>query len=283
MQIATIDYQSPQAGQNFAQSLRETGFAVIVNHPLNWSLIQSIYEEWLGFFKSEYKNQYRVRPEVKGGFFPSDLSETAKGETVKDLKEFFHIFPSGVFPQELSTTTHEYYAQALVLGKQLLQWIQDYSPVDVKNAYSEPLPKMIEGSEGLLRVLRYTPVETNEDYVRAAAHEDINLITLLPAATASGLQVKDAAGEWYDVPVEPNSLIINIGDMLQEASQFYYPSTTHRVVKHKNQDNQQERISMPFFLQPRGDVVLSERYTAGSYHAERMRELKVIQDGKILV
>lgn len=283
MQIATIDYQSPQAGQNFAQSLRETGFAVIVNHPLNWSLIQSIYEEWLGFFKSEYKNQYRVRPEIKGGFFPSDLSETAKGETVKDLKEFFHIFPSGVFPQELSTTTHEYYAQALVLGKQLLQWIQDYSPADVKNAYSEPLPKMIEGSEGLLRVLRYTPVETNEDYVRAAAHEDINLITILPAATASGLQVKDAAGEWYDVPVEPNSLIINIGDMLQEASQFYYPSTTHRVVKHKNQDNQQERISMPFFLQPRGDVVLSERYTAGSYHAERMRELKVIQDGKILV
>lgn len=283
MHIATIDYSASNAGQLFAQSLHDTGFAVIVNHPLDWSLIQSIYTEWLAFFKSDDKNQYRVRPEQKGGFFPTDLSETAKGETVKDLKEFFHIFPSGVFPHELSTNTHHYYEQALILAKQLLQWIQDFSPSTVQNAYHEPLPDMIEGSESLLRVLRYTPVDADHDYIRAAAHEDINLITVLPAATAPGLQVKDATGEWYDVPVEPNSLIINIGDMLQEASQFYYPSTTHRVVKYKDQDSQQERISMPFFLRPRADVVLSARYTAGSYHAERMRELKVIQDGKILL
>lgn len=283
MHIATIDYSASNAGQLFAQSLHDTGFAVIVNHPLDWSLIQSIYTEWLAFFKSDAKNQYRVRPEQKGGFFPTDLSETAKGETVKDLKEFFHIFPSGVFPHELSTNTHHYYEQALILAKQLLQWIQDFSPSTVQNAYHEPLPDMIEGSESLLRVLRYTPVDADHDYIRAAAHEDINLITVLPAATAPGLQVKDATGEWYDVPVEPNSLIINIGDMLQEASQFYYPSTIHRVVKYKDQDSQQERISMPFFLQPRADVVLSARYTAGSYHAERMRELKVIQDGKILL
>lgn len=283
MHIATIDYSASNAGQLFAQSLHDTGFAVIVNHPLDWPLIQSIYTEWLAFFKSDAKNQYRVRPEQKGGFFPTDLSETAKGETVKDLKEFFHIFPSGVFPHELSTNTHHYYEQALILAKQLLQWIQDFSPSNVQNAYHEPLPAMIDGSESLLRVLRYTPVDVDHDYIRAAAHEDINLITILPAATAPGLQVKDATGEWYDVPVEPNSLIINIGDMLQEASQFYYPSTTHRVVKYKDQDRLQERISMPFFLQPRGDVVLSARYTAGSYHAERMRELKVIQDGKILL
>lgn len=283
MHIATIDYTHPEAGAAFAQSLRETGFAVIINHPLDWSLIQSIYTEWLTFFKSEYKNNYRVRPEQKGGFFPTDLSETAKGETVKDLKEFFHIFPSGVFPSELSALSLNYYQQAFGLAKNLLQWIQEFTPEHIRAAYSEPLPSMIEGAEGLLRVLRYTPVATDQDYVRAAAHEDINLITILPAATAPGLQVKNAAGEWYDVPVEPNSLVINIGDMLQEASQFFYPSTTHRVVKFKDQDAQQERISMPFFLQPRGDVVLSSRYTAGEYHAERMRELKVIQDGKILL
>ncbi|WP_130802722.1 2OG-Fe(II) oxygenase family protein [Acinetobacter ihumii] len=283
MQIATIDYQAPHAAQLFTQSLRQTGFAVIVHHPLDWDLIQSIYVEWLNFFQSEGKHQYRVRPDMKGGFFPADLSETAKGQTVKDLKEFFHIFPSGVFPEHLSNQTHQYYQQALLLAKQLLQWIQDFSPADVQKNYSEPLPQMIEGSESLLRILRYTPIDTQDDYVRAAAHEDINLITILPAATAPGLQVKDISGQWYDVPVEPNSIIINIGDMLQEASQFYYPSTTHRVVKYKNQDLEQERIAMPFFLQPRKDVVLSERYTAGAYHTQRMQELKVIQDGKILL
>lgn len=147
MHIATIDYSASNAGQLFAQSLHDTGFAVIVNHPLDWPLIQLIYTEWLAFFKSDAKNQYRVRPEQKGGFFPTDLSETAKGETVKDLKEFFHIFPSGVFPHELSTNTHHYYEQALILAKQLLQWIQDFSPSNVQNAYHEPLPAMIEGSE----------------------------------------------------------------------------------------------------------------------------------------
>ncbi|MBF7685202.1 isopenicillin N synthase family oxygenase [Acinetobacter sp. B10A] len=282
MYIATVDYQSEDAAQKFAQSLRESGFAVLVNHPLDWSQIQSIYDEWLDFFRSEDKKNYLVSPHKKGGLFSTALSETAKGETQKDPKEFFHIFKTGIYPTELSDNALTYYEHAHVLAKQLLTWIQQESPVDIQKFYSEPLPQMIEGSESLLRILRYTPIASTQDYVRAAAHEDINLITILPAATAKGLQVKNKKGEWLDIPVEPNSLIINIGDMLQEASQNYYPSTTHRVIKHKN-DVELERISMPFFLQPRPDVVLSHRYTAGQYHTERMQELKVVQNGKVLV
>ncbi|MBF7687115.1 isopenicillin N synthase family oxygenase [Acinetobacter rathckeae] len=282
MYIATVDYQSPDAKIKFTQSLKDSGFAVLINHPLDWSQIQAIYDEWLVFFRSEHKKNYLVSSHKKGGLFSTALSETAKGETKKDPKEFFHIFKTGVYPLEVSNNALCYYDQAHDLAKQLLGWIQQQSPVDVQQLYSEPLPNMIEGSESLLRILRYTPIASTQDYVRAAAHEDINLITILPAATAKGLQVKNKAGEWLDIPVEPNSLIINIGDMLQEASQGYYPSTTHRVIKHKN-DVELERISMPFFLQPRPDVVLSKRYTAGQYHTERMQELKVIQDGKVLV
>ena len=88
MHIATIDYTHPEAGAAFAQSLRETGFAVIINHPLDWSLIQSIYTEWLTFLNLSIKTITVFAPN-KRRIFPTDLSETAKGETVKDLKEFF--------------------------------------------------------------------------------------------------------------------------------------------------------------------------------------------------
>lgn len=282
MQIATVDYRAVNAAEQLTQSLKKSGFAVLTHHPLDWSQIQAIYDEWIKFFRSEYKYKYIVSVDKKGGLFSTDLSETAKGETKKDPKEFFHIFKTGVYPAELSKRALEYYDQAHILAKQLLGWIQQESPKHIRQAYSQPLSEMIEDSESLLRILRYTPIESTTDYIRAAAHEDINLITILPAATARGLQVKNQEGQWLDIPVEPNALIINIGDMLQEASQHYYPSTTHRVIKHRH-DSELERISMPFFLQPRHDVILSERYTAGEYHTERMQALKVIKDGQVLL
>lgn len=276
MYIDTVDYCDEHAAQKFTQSLKNSGFAVLVNHPLPWSVIESVYQEWFAFFRSESKYNYEVTPSQKGGLFTTVLSETAKGETRKDLKEFFHIFQQGVYPKEVSNTALAYYEMAHQLAQELLQWIDVHSPSDVREGFSQPLSKMIEGSESLLRILRYTPIETDQEYIRAAAHEDINLITILPAATARGLQVKTQAGQWVDIPVEPNSLIVNIGDMLQEASQGYYPSTTHRVIKPQD-EKELERISMPFFLQPRADVVLSKRYTAGTYHAERMKELKLFK------
>ena len=112
--------------------------------------------------------------------------------------------------------------------------------------------------------------------IRAAAHEDINLLTILPASNEPGLQVKGSDGEWMDVPCDFGTLIINIGDMLQEASRGYYPSTTHRVINPTGGSAAKSRISLPLFLHPRPDVVLSERHTAHSYLMERLRELGVI-------
>jgi isopenicillin N synthase-like dioxygenase len=114
------------------------------------------------------------------------------------------------------------------------------------------------------------------DAIRAAAHEDINLITILPAANEPGLQVKGKDGEWIDVPCDFGSLIVNIGDMLQEASAGYYPSTTHRVINPDGTDMTKARISLPLFLHPRPDVVLSRRHTAETYLQERLKELGVI-------
>ncbi|MCD8476174.1 MAG: isopenicillin N synthase family oxygenase [Shewanella fodinae] len=279
MKLETIDFRAADAPQRFVESLHHTGFGVLSNHPIAQQLVQEIYQEWQAFFLSEAKEQYLFNPSTQDGFFPSRVSETAKGYSVKDIKEYFHVYPWGQIPPELKTKILDYYQQANAFAAQLLDWVERYSPTAVAANYSEPLSQMIKDSQKtLLRVLHYPPMTGNETpgAIRAAAHEDINLLTVLPAANEPGLQVKSLEGEWLDVPSDFGNIIINIGDMLQEASDGYFPSTTHRVINPKGADMAKSRISLPLFLHPRPEVVLSERYTADSYLLERLRELGVI-------
>ena len=135
---------------------------------------------------------------------------------------------------------------------------------------------MIAGSrQTLLRILRYPPLRGDEPAgaMRAAAHEDINLLTVLPAAREPGLQVLGRDGLWRDVPGDAGWLVINTGDMLQEASGGVFPSTTHRVARPVGEAAQRARLAMPLFLHPRPEVRLSARHTAASYLDERLREL----------
>ncbi|TMP03532.1 2OG-Fe(II) oxygenase, partial [Pseudoalteromonas ruthenica] len=103
----------------------------------------------------------------------------------------------------------------------------------------------------------------------------INLLSVLSAGNEPGLQEQTKEGCWFDVPSDFGNLIITIGDMLQEASGDYFPSTIHRVINPTGKASTKSRISLPLFLHPRPDVVLSERYTADSYLQERLRELGV--------
>ncbi|MDZ7919797.1 2OG-Fe(II) oxygenase family protein [Rhodoferax sp.] len=277
MHLPIVDFTSPDAPQAFCKSLHETGFGVLKNHPLNQDLVESIYAEWLAFFKTEAKHQYPHDPAKHDGYFSPSVSETAKNNTKKDLKEFFHIYPWGRYPAEVSDAAQRYYADGAALAATLLRWVEDYSPLEVRARYSMPLPQMIEGSDHtLLRVLHYPPLRGDEEpgAVRAAAHGDINLLTILPAATEPGLQVLGKDNAWFDVPCDFGLLIVNIGDMLQEASGHYYPSTVHRVLNPTGEGAKKSRISLPLFLHPRREVVLSERYTVESYFNERMEELR---------
>ena len=170
-----------------------------------------------------------------------------------------------------------YYDDTIALASKLLGWVEANTPDDITARLSEPLSDMIVGSEQtLLRILHYPPLPDaiEPGAIRAGAHEDINLLTVLPAANEPGLQVLGRNGDWIDVPCDFGNLIINIGDMLQEATARYYPSTTHRVINPHGADATRSRISLPLFLHPRPDVVLSERYSAGSYLAERLEELR---------
>lgn len=277
MQFPIVDFLNPNAPAQFCQSLHHTGFGVLKNHPLQHDLVSDIYTEWLEFFSSDAKHQYAWNPDKLDGYFSSAVSETAKGSAAKDLKEFFHIYPWGRYPAQVSDAARRYYAQGNQLAATLLQWVEDGSPPEVKARYSMPLPQMIAGcNETLLRVLHYPPLRGDEPAgsERAAAHTDINLLTILPAATEPGLQVLGQDKAWYDVPRDFGLLIVNVGDMLEEASGHYYPSTVHRVLNPVGPSAQKSRVSLPLFLHPRREVTLSERYTVGSYFEERMRELR---------
>jgi isopenicillin N synthase-like dioxygenase len=277
MNVEVVDYQSPEAPQAFTRSLRHTGFAVLVNHPLPQSLVQQIYDEWLAFFDSDAKYQYRYSQQSQDGYFGPDVSETAKGNTVKDIKEFFHVYPWGQYPSQVSDATLRYAAQATDIAMTLLGWVQDNTPAQVSAGFSRPLPQMMDGSTNtLLRVLRYPPLRGDEppNAVRAASHEDINLLTVLPAANEPGLQVRDINGTWHDVPCDFGSIAINSGDMLQLASNGYYPSTSHRVMNPTGPGATRSRLSLPLFLHPADDVVLADGRTAKSFLQERIAELR---------
>jgi isopenicillin N synthase-like dioxygenase len=276
MQLPVVDFTSSRAPHDFCESLHATGFGVLKNHPLQQAQVQGIYAEWLAFFQSQAKHQYTYDPVRYDGYFSPTVSETAKNHTYKDLKEFFHVYPWGRYPTEVSDAALRYYGQGQALAATLLQWVEDCSPEPVRARYSMPLPAMIEGcDQTLLRVLHYPPLQGDEEpgAVRAAAHGDINLLTILPAATEPGLQVLGKDSAWHDVPCDFGLLIVNIGDMLAEASGNYYPSTIHRVLNPSGADRLKSRISLPLFLHPLREVVLSERHTADSYFKERMAEL----------
>jgi isopenicillin N synthase-like dioxygenase len=278
MQVKVVDYRAADAAEQFTRSLHETGFGVLVNHPIQQALVEKIYADWLSFFNGQDKHQYAFSKEKQDGYFSTEISETAKGFTQKDIKEYFHIYPWGRIPEPLRADAMSYYEQANALAAELLSWVERYTPPAIAQLYREPLSQMIRDSQlTLLRVLRYPPLTGQEPAgsLRAAPHGDINLLTILPAANEPGLQVFGKDGQWFDVPCDFGTLIINIGDMLQEASQGYYPSTQHRVVNPTGEGAKRSRVSLPLFLHPRDEVVLSDRYTAHSYLEERLRELGV--------
>jgi hypothetical protein len=274
MDFLKVDYRDALAPAKFSEMLQQTGFVVLTNHAIANDLIFETYREWGSFFASPEKNVYKFDPKIQSGYFPFQ-TEQAKGYDRPDLKEFYHFYPWGGLPDGMSDRTLRLYDLLVELATELLGWIESApnSPPILKGLHEA----IAESRETLLRILHYPPLpDMPQGAMRAAAHEDINLITLLPAATATGLELCDRAGNWQAVPCDAGDLIVNIGDMLQLASQGYYPSATHRVVNPVGEDTLKSRYSMPLFLHPRPDVVLSEGITARDYLQQRLREIGLL-------
>jgi isopenicillin N synthase-like dioxygenase len=281
MNILKVDYQSQNASEQFAQSLRETGFAVITNHPIEMAEIQEVYTLWAEFFNSEIKKDYLYNPKTQDGYFPIGM-ETAKGYSIADIKEFYHIYAQGRIPEFLRATTFELRAKMMGMSKNLLSWLQKETPEALRKVYDRPLPDMLSEDRTLYRILNYPGLTGSEQAgaIRAAAHEDINLITLLPAASENGLQVQDVNDNWHDVPCDYGSISINSGDMLDMASNGYFPSTSHRVINPEGAKTESARMSMPMFVHPKADVLLKPNFTANDFLTDRLKVIGLREEVK---
>ena len=273
--LRIVDLNSVTAGADVTQSLLDCGFVVVENHAISLDELRVFYEAWAHFFLSDERDDYLVDPESQSGYFPAASAETAKNSEAQDLKEYFQYRPECSMPALLRSMTTHYYDELFSLGKTVLGWIEQYSPSSLWQSLDQPLAEYLVPGRTMLRVLRYPPLTGNEPggAIRAAAHEDIDFITLLPAATMPGLEIKPKGNGWLPVNAPAGSIIINMGDMMQELTQGALPSTTHRVVNLEGADASLARITAPLFCHPKDDLVLSERYTAGEYLDKRLSQI----------
>ncbi len=251
------------------EGLKEFGFFILKDHNLKPHLLRHAYQLSKDFFTlplSE-KQKYIVPGDNGQTGYTAFGVEHAKDSNVADLKEFWHVgrtldskhpyysqFSQNIWPKidNFKEVFLEVYKELDFCGDIILEAL--CLSLDLEANYFK---KLTNDGNSILRLLHYPPVPKDCDpkAIRAAAHEDINLITLLVSASASGLQLKDRDGTWLDVNAEENQIIVDSGDMLARITNDILPSTTHRVINPTN--NNLSRYSMPFFLQPNPDAVLS--------------------------
>ena len=268
MEIKVCNLRSNEFESDLVESVTNTGFAVLTHHGIDHEFIKETAMAWRLFFLNSqaYKNAYVNSLDPNMGF-KGMKQEKAMGAKKADLKEFFHWRPGQKMPHEAWALTQHMFCQLEDIGMKIL------ATLDKQGGRSDYQDSCWESDNTLFRPLYYPAMDFSQepDAVRAAAHEDINHITLLVAASASGLQVKDTQGNWHNVPHEENSLVLNIGDMLQLASGGRYRSTTHRVVNPNS--SRSDRVSMPLFIHPRGSTILAQGINAQEYLSQRLAEI----------
>jgi isopenicillin N synthase-like dioxygenase len=256
--------------QAVGDALNTLGFFAVSDHGIEDSLIRSAYEKAAAFFAQppEVKKAYEDPTQKGQRGYTSFGREHAKGSAQPDLKEFWHVgqqidanhalapvYGLNVWPSEVDgfrQTMLDFFAQLEACAKTLLQACALYIG-EAPNLLSD----MVMDGDSIVRLIHYPPIPEDAPVqaVRAAAHEDINFITLLVEATAPGLELLQRDGKWRPVFAQHGQIVVDSGDMLQHLTNGLYRATTHRVV---NPDNsREERFSMPFFVHPRPEVDLT--------------------------
>ena len=303
--VPTLDISKFTNGDNddiknfsddLGSSFNQTGFAIIKNHGLTQEITSNLYSTIQSFFKldDEKKIKYYF-PELYGqrGYVVKG-QEHAKGSAKGDLKEFFHIGnpaisnPKNIWPIEVDNF-EEIGTNAFLtlenIGLTLLKAIAIYLHLE-----EDYFTSKVKGGESIMRSIHYYPLKAEDiedGAVRAAAHGDINLITLLMGASADGLEILTKDEKWIPIISEPDQLVINVGDMLERLTNKKLMSTVHRVVNPSREKLNTSRYSIPFFMHPKPDMDLSclgnciddqnpksfDDITAGQFLEERLKDI----------
>ena len=308
--IATLSLagskRDPQGfAEEFGASFAHYGFAVVTDHGLDPALVARGWAMTKGYFdQPEAVKRTHMLPGRAGarGYTPFG-TEIAKDAAAHDLKEFFHVgrdlppghlyrssMPDNVWPGEpegFRETFQALYAAFDDVGQRLLSGIALYLGLGV-----DGLEDPVRLGNSVLRLLHYPPVTSDAPGIRAEAHEDINLITLLLGAEEAGLEILRPDGSWLGVAPPAGALVVNVGDMLQRLTNHVMPSTTHRVRNPASERRGHARYSMPFFVHLRSDYEIRtlpgcidakspDRYPepifADDYLTQRLREIGLLK------
>lgn len=287
--------------QQLGAAYEEIGFVALRGHLLKDDTADNLYQACKSFYSlpDDLKKKYEVAELSGQRGYTSFGKEHAKGRNVGDLKEFWHFgqtvtdgdrikstYPDNISVDELpdfNLCGFQVYKELEETGKHMLRAIALYLGLD--EFYFDD---KIKNGNSILRSIHYPPITGEpESAVRAAEHEDINLITLLMGASSEGLEVLNKQGEWVAITALPEQLVVNVGDMLQRLTNNKLKSTTHRVVNPPREKWLEPRYSIPFFLHPRSEMRLDclescvtssyqihyEPISAGEYLDERLREI----------
>ena len=305
--IASVSLHTPLAdlADELGNSFAEYGFAIVRDHGIPAELIARAEEKSRAFFAlpEEVKMQYHLKGMGGArGYTPFGI-ERAKDAQVHDLKEFWHVgrtLPPGhpleqymqpnVWPEEVESfrdTFETLFGEFEKCGLRILSAIALH--LGLEEHFFDPT---VKDGNSVMRLLHYPPVPVEaEGRIRAAAHEDINTITLLLGAEEAGLELLAKDGRWLPVSPPEGALAVNIGDMLQRLTNGRLRSTTHRVVNPVGERARFPRYSMPFFLHFRPDFLIEalescvdeERrgeiespITAHDYLMQRLREINLV-------
>ncbi|MBT5870335.1 MAG: isopenicillin N synthase family oxygenase [Bacteroidetes bacterium] len=273
--LADFLSEDPNRKQKFVNEIgiayENIGFVSLRSHFLDDALVSDLYKEVKAFFALDLakKKQYEIEGLSGQRGYVSFGKEHAKGKKEGDLKEFWHfgqepsedanlteVYPENVQVDELpnfNSTGMQAYRMLEKTGIYVLRALALYIGVD--EFYFD---HWASNGNSILRPIHYPPITKEpEGAVRAGAHGDINLITLLMGASSGGLQVLRKDGKWIDAIPEEDELVINVGDMLERHTNNKLRSTIHRVVNPPKEQWDSPRFSIPFFMHPRGDMDLS--------------------------
>jgi isopenicillin N synthase-like dioxygenase len=300
--VISLECDPASLSRELGVSFQTFGFAMVKDHRVDPALISRAWALTSAFFAlpEAEKRQYHLAGQGGARGYTPFGTEIAKGAKLHDLKEFWHVgrdlpeghilsdsMPPNVWPEQpehFRETFEALYAEFDKVGARILSRIAVWLGLD--EHWFDPA---IDDGNSVMRLLHYPPIpEAETGAIRAGAHEDINLITLLLGAEEAGLELLAKDGRWIGVSPPKGAIVVNIGDMLQRLTNHVLPSTTHRVRNPDGERAKHSRYSMPFFLHLRSDFPFKtlpqcitpenpDRYpvsiTADEYLQERLREI----------
>lgn len=306
LSLADFDGRRGDFSDALGEAWREFGFVGITDHGIDQKIIDDAYDAFRDFFALPEDTKMRYHQPGKGGArgYTGFGVEHAKGREVPDLKEFWHVgrelspgnnpHPDILLPNLWPEEVAGFRERATAVYNSLESVGDRVLSAAACDLGLEPdwFADKTHYGNSILRPLHYPPIDNApEGAVRAARHEDINLITLLVGSREQGLEILTRDGRWVAVTTLPGTIVVNVGDMLQRLTNHVYPSTTHRVVNPPGEAAKRSRYSIPFFLHPNPDFVIEtlpgcasddnpDRYepiASHDYLLERLREIGLLK------